>query len=127
MAQGPLKCVISYEGYIINGFRFDTRKRRRKRKTQNSGVVVKGDVESGEANFYGVPDEVILLEYNFLKDRRSPKLVSSKCKWFDIYKKVDGVKVDKFGVTSVNVSRRLPINEPFALGCQVGQVFYVPT
>uniref|UniRef100_A0A7C9ERB5 DUF4216 domain-containing protein n=1 Tax=Opuntia streptacantha TaxID=393608 RepID=A0A7C9ERB5_OPUST len=127
LAQGPLKCVICYEGYIINGFRFHTRKRQRKRKTQNSGVVVKGDVESGEADFYGVLDEVILLEYNALKDRRSPKVVLFKCKWFDIYNKVNGVKVDKFGVTSVNVSRRLPINEPFALGCQVGQVFYVPT
>ena len=41
------KCV-DIEGYVGDGFRFHTKKRQRKRKTQNSGVIVKGDADSGQ-------------------------------------------------------------------------------
>ncbi|XP_057247031.1 uncharacterized protein LOC130589636 [Beta vulgaris subsp. vulgaris] len=54
LARGPMKGVVTFDGYVINGFRFHTKKRQRNRKTQNSGVVVKGDEESGQKDFYGV-------------------------------------------------------------------------
>ena len=120
-----MKCVCSYEGYVINGFRFHTRRRQRKRKTQNSGVVVEGETENGKKDFYGVLEEVIVLEYNPLKSRTSPKVVVFKCKWFDVYNEGRGIKRDKFGTTLVNVTRRLQTNEPFALATQIRQVFYV--
>uniref|UniRef100_A0A803N991 Transposase n=1 Tax=Chenopodium quinoa TaxID=63459 RepID=A0A803N991_CHEQI len=81
--------------------RFHTKKRQRHRKTQNSGVIVKGDTESGEKDFYGTLDEVIVLY-----DGR-------------------GIKKDKFGSTVVNVSRTLQTSEPFALAFQIEQVFYI--
>ena len=67
LARGPLKCVMAYEGYVTNGFRFHTKKRQRKRKTQNSGVMVKGDADSGQRDFYGLLEKVIVLEYDSLK------------------------------------------------------------
>lgn len=51
LARRPMKSVITYEGYISNGFRFHTR-RSQKRKTQNSGVMVKGDNESGDRDSF---------------------------------------------------------------------------
>ena len=69
-----MKGVTSYEGYVINGFRFHTRRRQRNRKTQNSGVVVEGGIENGKKDFY-VLKEVIVLEYDALKSRTSPNIV----------------------------------------------------
>lgn len=120
-----MKSVVSYEGYVINGFIFHTKRRQRKRKTQNSGVIVKGDVESGEKDFYGVLDEVIILEYGALKNRTSPRIVLFKCKWFDVYNEGRGIRKDKFGAVLVNVTRRLKTNESYALALQIEQVFYV--
>ena len=125
LARGPMKGVCSYEGYVINGFRFHTKKCQRKRKTQNSGVVVEGETERGEKDFYGVLKEIIVLEYDALKDRTSPRVVLFKCNWFDVYTEGRGLKKDKFGATLVNVTRRLQTNEPFALANQSRQVFYV--
>lgn len=120
-----MKGVITYEGYLANGYRFHTKKRQNKRKTQNSGVMVKGDSESGGRDFYGLLDKVIVLEYDSLKDRSSPRVVLFSCKWFDVFDNNRGIKKDKFGSTLVNVTRRLRTNEPFALSSQIEQVFYV--
>ncbi|XP_074301660.1 uncharacterized protein LOC141633075 isoform X2 [Silene latifolia] len=120
-----MKTVVTYEGYVINGFRFHTKRRQRSRKTQNSGVIVKGDVESGEKDFYGVLDEVIILEYGALKNRTSPSIVLFKCRWFDVYDEGRRIRKDKFGAVLVNVTRMLKTNEPFALASQIEQVFYV--
>ena len=127
LAKGPLKGARSYEGYVINGFRFHTRRRQRKRKTQNSGIIVEGETKHQKKDFYGVLEEVIALEYNPLKSRTSPKVVLFNCKWFDVYNEGRGIKRGKFGATLVNITRRLQTNEPFALANQIRQIFYVAT
>ena len=60
LAQGPMKGVTSYEGYVINGFRFHTRRRQRNRKTQNSGVVVEGGTENGKKDILKKVDHTLL-------------------------------------------------------------------
>lgn len=120
-----MKKVVSFDGYVINGFRFHTRKRQRNRKTQNSGVVVKGDEESGQKDFYGILEEVVVLEYDALKNRSSPKIVLFKCKWFDVFDEERGIKKGNLGAVLINVHRRLKTNESFALASQIEQVFYV--
>ncbi|CAO2834910.1 unnamed protein product [Amaranthus hypochondriacus] len=127
LARGSMKCMMTYEGYVANGFRFHTRKRQRKRRTQNSGVMVKGDSESGQRDFYGLLEKVIVLEYDSLKDRTNPRVVLCRCKWFDVFDDRRGIHKDKFGATLVNISRKLRTNEPFVLVSQIEQVFYVPT
>ena len=107
LAQGPMKGVCSDEGYVINGFSFHTKKCQRKIKTQNSVVVVEGEIERGEKDFYSLLKEIIMLEYDALKDQTSPRIVLFKCKWFDVYIEGRGIKRDKFDATLVNVTRRL--------------------
>ncbi|XP_056688199.1 uncharacterized protein [Spinacia oleracea] len=124
LARGPMKKVVPFDGYVINGFRFHTRKRQRNRKTQNSGVVVKGDEESGQKDFYGILEEVVVLEYDALKNRSSPKIVLFKYKWFDVFDE-RGIKKCNLGAVLINVHRRLKTNESFALASQIEQVFYV--
>ncbi|CAO2834629.1 unnamed protein product [Amaranthus hypochondriacus] len=94
LARGSLKSVMAYEGYVANGFRFHTKKRQRKRTTQNSGVMVKGDAESGQRDFYGLLEKVLVLEYDSLKDKTSPRVVMLKCKWFDVYDDRKGIQKD---------------------------------
>ncbi|CAO2816106.1 unnamed protein product [Amaranthus hypochondriacus] len=89
--------------------------------------MVKGDPESGQRDFYGLLEKALVLEYDSLKDRTSPRVVMFKCKWFDVYDDRKGIQKDKFGATLVNISRKLKTNEPFALVSQIEQVFYVPT
>ncbi|CAO2821038.1 unnamed protein product [Amaranthus hypochondriacus] len=89
--------------------------------------MVKGDVESGQRDFYGLLEKVIVLEYDSLKDRTSPRVVLFRCKWFDVFDDRRGIHKDKFGATLVNITRKLRTNEPFALVSQIEQVFYVPT
>ena len=40
LSKGPNPVVIKYKGYFINEFRFHTRKRDARSKTQNSGVTL---------------------------------------------------------------------------------------
>ncbi|KAL2903944.1 Protein atp11 mitochondrial [Bienertia sinuspersici] len=89
--------------------------------------MVKGDKESGEKNLYGILEKVVILEYDTLKDRTSPKVVLFRCKWFHVYDNRREIKQDKYGNTLVNVTRKLKTNEPFTLASQIMQIFYVPT
>ncbi|KNA13211.1 hypothetical protein SOVF_118860 [Spinacia oleracea] len=126
LSRGPSKSVKSYQGYYVNGYRFHTKKRQRRRKTQNSGVVVKGDEESGEKDFFGVLKEVIELEYDAPNNGdKEPIVVLFRCVWFDVYREGRGIKRDKFGGISLNFKKFLGTNEPFAMASQVGQVYYV--
>ncbi|KAJ8436288.1 hypothetical protein Cgig2_023339 [Carnegiea gigantea] len=82
LARGPMKGSIQ-------------KKSQRKRKTQDSGVVVEGEIERGERTF----------TCDALKDRTSPRVMLFKCKWFDVYTEGRGVKRDKFSATLANVTR----------------------
>jgi len=50
---------------------------------------------------------VIVLEYDPLKNRTSPKLVSFRCKWFNVYNEGRRIKRDKLRAALVNVTHRL--------------------
>ena len=43
LARGPDRRANYYKGYITRGFRFHNQEREVHLKTQNSGVIVKGD------------------------------------------------------------------------------------
>ena len=48
----------------MNRYRFHTKARARNLSTQNCGIVAKGDVQSGERDYYGILQEVVELEYD---------------------------------------------------------------
>ena len=51
-----------------------------------------------DKDFYGLLEKVIVLEYDSLKDRTSPRVVMFKSKWFDVYNDRRGSKRISLGV-----------------------------
>ncbi|XP_077232589.1 uncharacterized protein LOC143869927 [Tasmannia lanceolata] len=129
VARGPSQRVKKYSGCLINGFRFHTKALERKRKTQNSGVVVVAKTPSyasrkdknpihEDKSYYGVLTEIIELDYY-----GSRKALLFKCEWAD-YHADRGIKKDPLGFTLVNLNHCRK-DDPFVLASQVEQVFYV--
>ncbi|CAH9116789.1 unnamed protein product, partial [Cuscuta europaea] len=117
---GPLRTVRCYSGYIVNGFRFHTLDRQENRKTQNSGVMVRGDDHS-DKEYYGVLRDIYELQYP-----NGNHLFAFKCDWYDVQHQGKGYRVDEYGLISVCTDLALATHEPFVLESQVEQVFYVP-
>lgn len=128
MASGPSEFVRKYRGYIVNGFRFQTKDIEKKRKTQNSGVMLEAITNSfssvrdnnpivGHVTYYGVLKDIIELEYAVGK-----KVVLFKCDWVSNGSRK---KEDENGFTLVNLARMKCDKEPFILASQAQQVFYV--
>ncbi|XP_035546566.1 uncharacterized protein LOC109010822 [Juglans regia] len=86
LACGPDNWVGSYAACIINGKRFHTKQCELRRRTQNSGVVVTGDQQSNNVDFYGVINDVVELHY--MGGRR---VYLFSCDWFDVGDKKWGV------------------------------------
>lgn len=103
---------------MVNGFRFHTKEL--VRKTQNSGVLVRGDDSDYNKEYYGVLEDIYELRY--VGNR---KVHLFKCHWWDVALLGRGYKIDKYGFTSVNTHCALNTNEPFVLASQSEQVFYL--
>ncbi|XP_058182880.1 uncharacterized protein LOC131300883 [Rhododendron vialii] len=131
--MGPSDKANRYSGYLINGVKYHTQSRELRRKTQNSGIMVKANTCSyasakdmnpveGEVTYYGYVMDIVELYYSY--DRR---YVLFKCNWIDNNK---GLKHDDFGFTLVNFKHLLYTknqeqDEPFVLASQAQQIFYI--
>ncbi|XP_043814060.1 uncharacterized protein LOC122723981 [Manihot esculenta] len=124
LAKGPLRSVTSYNGYIVNGYKFQSKSYYASRASMNSEVCIKGsNYSSEESDYYGQLLEVIRLEYPSLSIKR---VVLFKCNWFDPTPNV-GTKVhSKYKLIDVNHKRSFNRYEPFVLGVQAIQVIYTP-
>ncbi|XP_073304102.1 uncharacterized protein [Primulina huaijiensis] len=125
LAHGPKKHVISYMGYIINGYRFHTLDV--ERSTQDSGVSIEADTVCqssandyshtvGRVLYYGVIRDIVLLDYY------SFKVPVFRCDWAN---HETGIKMED-GFTLVNLHQGLRTFEgdPFILASQAKQVFH---
>ncbi|KAH7862248.1 hypothetical protein Vadar_002030 [Vaccinium darrowii] len=119
LGLGPDPRVTRYGGIVVNGVRFQTVERDKFRRTQNSGIVVKGENQGGETDFYGVLVDIIELQYC-----HGNRVFLFKCDWWDTGNKKTGIKKDGH-LTSVNISRKWYREDPFVLATQVEQVFYI--
>ncbi|TVU41795.1 hypothetical protein EJB05_15347, partial [Eragrostis curvula] len=119
LARGPDSRVYNYTSYMINGWRFNTKDRDMLVKSQNSGVFVQGDDESGNKDYFGVLTDIIKLTYG------KYSVVLFKCDWWDVHATGRGVKTDRHGFTLINTSRTLRVNDPYILATQAEQVYYV--
>lgn len=120
IARGPNNIVSTYNGFIINGFKFHTKEREKFRKTQNSGVMVEADGKT----YYGNLTNIYELDYY-----GEFKVVLFRCDWVDI-NSPRGLKVDTNGFTLVNFSRLIHTgvllkDDPFVFSSQARQVFFV--
>lgn len=116
LVQGPDIRVTRYPGCIVNGVKFLTKDRDMRRKGQNSGVRVEGEYNGQSADYFGVLTEIVQLKY-----RGNKHVVLFKCEWFDSR----CFRRDNF-FTSVNIKKKWYSDDPYILGIQASQVFYVP-
>ncbi|XP_042944749.1 uncharacterized protein LOC122278634 [Carya illinoinensis] len=119
LACGPDPWVASHDACIMNGTRFHTVARGQYRRTQNSGLVVKGEHQSKPIDFYGVLLDILRLRYMGWRH-----VYLFRCDWFDVGDRRRGIRVGHH-ITSVNTSRKWYKDEPFALASQATQVFYL--
>lgn len=124
LSRGPNNVARRYSGYVINGFRFHTRKREARLKTQNSGVTLEAVTqvlrnardENPEpicVTYYGAVKDIIELDYY-----GQLKYVLFKCDWFV-------TEEDKYGLTCVYSNKKCYKNDPFVLASQVQQCFFI--
>ncbi|GJZ61736.1 hypothetical protein Tco_0617873 [Tanacetum coccineum] len=122
VASGPLRSVVTYLVYFVNGYKFHTSEHGSGKSTYNSGVCLKGSNYSDESNdYYGILVEIVQLEYPALPIKR---VVLFRCDWFDPTPNV-GMKVHEgYNLVDVNHKRRFNKYEPFILASQSSQVYY---
>lgn len=124
LSKFPNPVARRYKGYCINGYKFYTRERDGKCKTQNSGVTLTATTPSfassrdqnpivGNVEYYGAIDDIIEIDY-----WGTFSVVLFRCVWFDVLK-------DEFGLTCANFMKLCYMDDPFVLASQVHQVFYV--
>ena len=124
LSRGPNIVAKRYSGYLTNGYRFHTRQRDARRKTQNSGITLVAlttsfasskDANPVDANltYYGRLTDIIELDYygNF-------KVVVFNCDWYEAAE-------DGYGLTYVHFNKKCYQEEPFVLASQAHQCFYV--
>ena len=127
LAHEPKREVLSYSGYGIGGYYYNTSDHDSRSTTQNSGVMVEAeslhmstakDKNPIYANmlYYGVIEDIWELNYTQFK------ILVFRCKWVD---NKGGVKVDENGFTLVDLNKEGDPNDQFIFASQAKQVFYV--
>lgn len=122
LSRGPNNVCRRFSGYVINGYRFHTRAREARLKTQNSGVTLESlsfrseedeHSEKVSVTYYGTIKDIIELDYY-----GHAKYVLFKCDWFV-------AEEDKYGLKCVYLNKKCYKNDPFVLASQVQQCFYI--
>ena len=123
LARGPSRRVITWSGYLINGYNFHTIQHGEEKTTTNSGICVRGsNCNETSTDFYGLLEEILQVEFDWPS---LPKkfVVLFKCKWFD---PINGMKVHPhYHLVDINYKRLYKKDDPFVLAQQGIQVFYL--
>ncbi|KAM3216626.1 hypothetical protein P3L10_026067 [Capsicum annuum] len=121
IAWGPNAKVKNFSKYSVNGYRFHTEKFSKGKKTNNSGVWVKGD---GGVDYYGVLHEILELDYHVGWPMK--KLVLFRCKWYGRMPRL-GTKVHpQYKIVEIKRTREYELYDPFFIAQNVKQVYYTP-
>ncbi|CAM8987826.1 unnamed protein product [Rhodiola kirilowii] len=100
----------------VTGVKFVVWERDRKKRTQNSGVMV----EDGELTYYGIIRNIIQLQYA----NGMPVFVFD-CTWFNTDPKDSGSTKRDYGLLSVDTSTTWYEDWPYCLATTARQVFYL--
>lgn len=124
LSQGPHYMARVFSRCFIHDFLFRTASTEVSFSTQNSGVLVKGDDSTGNMDWYGVLKKIITLDFPSEKE-----VILFECDWYDVpaatKNKSRGYSKDQYGIIDIDTTRRRYVNDPYVLGTQVEQVFYV--
>jgi hypothetical protein len=117
LASHPSSCVISWQAYCINGYTYYIKEKDRS-VAQNSGIRIEAfDPLGVKTAYYGyIPD---IWELNYGVRLQIPVF---KCEWV---KQPNGVSVDIYGLTLVDLKNLGHNDDPWVLTDRVAQVFYV--
>jgi len=110
--------------YNVNGFKFSIEKYSKNKKTNNSGVWVKGDDGNQNENvdYFGVLQEIVELEYSGWPIKR---IVLFQCKWFDPTSR--GTReLKQHNIIEVKHTRKYEAYDPFIIAQNAKQVYYAP-
>ncbi|GJX62489.1 hypothetical protein Tco_0295389 [Tanacetum coccineum] len=88
VASGPLRSVVTYPVYFVNGYKFHTSEHGSGRSTYNSRVCLKGSNYSDESNdYYGILAEIVQLDQSSQVYYTSyPSLRRDKVDWWAVSK-----------------------------------------
>ena len=103
----------------MNGVKYHTKERDFNLRSQNSGVMVEGNHEEEDIDFYGVLIDIIQLDYI-----KECQVVLFRCEWFDLDNKKRRIRKDGH-LVSINVNKCWYDNDLFILAIQEKQVFYL--
>ena len=120
VAKGFERRVQTFNGYDVNGYRFQTRSHelaRPNRKTTNSGVRTPG---TDERDYYGIVEEIYELTFSGLK---ALKAVVFKCHWFD----PDATRrAPEIGLVETRQDSVYRGDDVYIVAQQATQVYYLP-
>src|SRR5213075_3259685 len=97
---------------------FYTKQKDMKSKSQNNDIFTESLDSAGNKNtYYGFIEEIIELDYG-----RNVQVPIFKCKWARV---PNGVEVDNYGSTIVDLNMAGFKNDPCIFGLNIAQVFYI--
>ena len=119
LASGPSSNVTSWQAYEINGYTFYTIEKDSKSVAyKNSGVRIEAIDTSGQTvTYYGFIEEIWELDYG-----ANIRIPVFRCQWV---KHPQGVAVDNYGLTLVDLANVGYKDDPWVLADRVAQVFYI--
>jgi hypothetical protein len=118
LASRPSSCVTSWQAYDINGYTYCTKEKDRRSVAQNSDIRIEPfDPFWVKIMYYRYIHDIWELDY----DARL-QISVFKCEWV---KHPNGVSVDNYGLTLVDLINLGHKDDPWVLVDRVTQVFYV--
>jgi hypothetical protein len=118
LASHPSSCVTSWQSYDINEYTYYTKEKDKNSIAQNSGIRIEAiDIQGLKTTYYGYIQDIWKLNYGL-----RIWIPVFKCQWI---KYPNGVNVDNYGLTLVDLKNLGHKDDPWVLADRVAQVFYV--
>jgi hypothetical protein len=118
LASHPSNCVTSWQIYDTNGYTYYTKEKDKKSVAQNSGIRIEAiDLQELKTMYYGYIHDIWELDYDL-----RIRIPVFRCQWI---KHPNGVNVDNYGLTLVDLKNLDHKDDPWVLADHVAQVFYV--
>jgi hypothetical protein len=118
LASRPSSCVTSWQAFEINGYTYYTKEKDRRSVAQNIGIRIEGfDPLGVKTTYYGYIQDIWELDYG-----ARLQIPVIKCEWV---KHPNGVRVDNYGLTLVDLKNLGHNDDPWVLADHVTQVFCV--